>query len=110
MQTFKSIEKTNYPITLIGTPELFLKISYYNEYFDDLFMKQLIQKIESIIDTIIYLIEIKKNKKINEIIELSIKKEEKQQLLIEWNDTEWYWWLSNKKPNLKIKIKIKIKN
>ena len=95
----KVIEKTNYPITLIGTPNLYFKITYYTNLFEDILIKHILETFESILNIITN--NFNKNKMIlSEIIHLIFnQKEEKQQLLIEWNDTEYKWFYNSNNNN-----------
>ena len=95
----KVIEKTNYPITLIGTPNLYFKITYYTNLFEDILIKHILETFESILNIITN--NFNKNKMIlSEIIHLILnQKEEKQQLLIEWNDTEYKWFYNSNNNN-----------
>ena len=110
IEFLENFEKTNYPITIVAQAKekLYLGISYNVEEFEEYGIAQLLNCFEkilenfstiNIVDTTLTILD----------IDFQIK-EEKQQILIEWNDTEYNWWNSNKNNFIKNNDEILLKN
>ena len=74
----KMAEKTNYPISLISTPNLFIQISYYKDIIDELLIKKMAEQIKLIIKKIRYY-EIKEERK-EKTVKILLNKQKKNNI------------------------------
>jgi len=84
VKKIQSKEMTNYPITLVASPEreFFLKMAYDSQRFSDTTIKQMLLHLKNIIEQFL----VKANEKIRNLHYLS--QSEQQQILIDWNQTQ----------------------
>ncbi|MEI6628852.1 MAG: AMP-binding protein, partial [Alphaproteobacteria bacterium] len=80
----KGIEKTEYPLTIIIEPakHLHISLSYQTEHFNEELIKRLSDHIKVLLKDIL------KKKEANSTLLSLLTTPEKQQILIEWNDTK----------------------
>ena len=83
-KNIRSMEQTNYPITLVASPgkELFLQIAYDRSRIDENSAKRLIDHLTELLQNF--------SEKQDQVLGLLpvLTEQEKQQILIEWNETE----------------------